>query len=92
MSRSRKKIIGYCDSNKFAKTYANRVVRRKTKVVKQDIDEDWFEQVPPCGKYKHFFCQYNIRDWSWFFHSKQEFERFVAKYPNHFKRHKYTMK
>lgn len=64
MSRSRKKVPGFTDSNPWAKQAANKKVRRTLDV--------------PNGKaYRKVFCSYNICDCTYLLFSKTEIKRYL---------------
>lgn len=66
MSHSRKKTPGFCDSNSWAKNYANRCLRRHK------------GEVGNGGWFKKMYEQYDICDWTdlYFYHSP--IEKWVA--------------
>lgn len=68
MSRSYKTVMGYCDRNPFMKRYANRRVRH-------------INSIPSGGAYRKVTCSWNICDWTWIWHSRQEVIDLYTAYP-----------
>lgn len=67
MSRSKKKIYGFCDRNPFMKNYSNRRLRRMS------IDKTLADG----GSYRKHTCPWDICDWKFIHYSAQEFRAFT---------------
>lgn len=79
MSRSVKKVAGWCDRNPYAKNQANRRLRNIN--IKLDVDfENTNDEVPAFGKFKKYSEQWDICDWRSLYFSEREIEAYLDRW------------
>ena len=68
MSRSRKKVAGFCDRCPAAKNYANRRIRRTSyKLTSCRNFDEYLEEFTSYKAYRKFSCPWDICDWRFLF-------------------------
>lgn len=71
MSRSRKKTPGFVGKSTYGKKAANRVIRQKNRITLHKVDDSLEMKLIDGCIYKRYYNQYNVRDWTYLYYSKQ---------------------